>query len=123
MKNPSTTYWILEKDEVDVNLVDDDGNNLILMLLQNFTLDEYSVAELKYLVEKRGCQVDVTNKEGMNPLLLAISVNMPIIETSRKEKNKNVQIKKVEQKEFRDRNVQMYEELVRMLLEKYNVEK
>jgi hypothetical protein len=40
MKNPSTTYWILEKDTVDVNLLDDDGNNLILMLLKNFTLDE-----------------------------------------------------------------------------------
>lgn len=47
MKNPYTTYWILEKEEVNIKLLDDDGNNLVLLLLQNFNLDEYSVSELK----------------------------------------------------------------------------
>jgi hypothetical protein len=48
---------------------------------------------------------------------------MPIIETSRKEKNKNVRIKTVEQEEFKVRNVKLFEELVMMLLHKYQVEK
>lgn len=47
MKNPHTTHWILEKEEVNIKLLDDDGNNLVLLLLQNFNLDEYSVSELK----------------------------------------------------------------------------
>lgn len=47
MKNPYTTHWILEKEEVNIKLLDDDGNNLVLLLLQNFNLDEYSVSELK----------------------------------------------------------------------------
>lgn len=67
--------------------------------------------------------MDVSNKEGLNPLMLAMSVGMPIIETSRKEKNKNVRIKKVEQEEFKVRNVKLFEELVMMLLHKYKVEK
>jgi len=65
------------------------------------------VAELKYLIENKGCQVDVSNKEGLNPLMLAMSVGMPIIETCRKEKNKHVRIKKVEQEEIKVRNVKM----------------
>lgn len=79
MKNPSTTFWILEQEDVNVSMLDDDGNNLVLILLKSFTLDEYSISEIRYLIERKGCQVDITNKDGDNALKLAINTTMPDI--------------------------------------------
>jgi len=105
MKNPYTTHWILEKEEVNIKLLDDDGNNLVLLLLQNFTLDEYSVSELKYLIERKGCDVDITNKNLQNAVLLGLQVKLPVIETNKLENNISIRVKKAERKEQKDKNL------------------
>jgi len=93
-------------------MIDDDGNNLVLILLSNFTLDEYSITELKYIIEKKGCQVDITNKSKMNAVGLAMNMTMPVLQTHRMVNNVTQPISKMERIEIRDKNVTMYHQLL-----------
>jgi len=102
MRYPSTTYYILNNPAVDVNIIDDKGNNLLHTLLSSIELNEYSVNEIKYMIEQKKCDTNVINNDGLSILHTLINFQLPILVRKTKKHINEEKISKIDLLKIRE---------------------
>lgn len=75
------------------------------------------------MIERKGCDVDITNKNLQNAVQLGLQVKMSSIDKHKLDNNVNVKLKKAERREQRDKNLAMFEELIMLIIGNYKFEK